>query len=126
MKLALDLTTIAALRSIMGQAEPDPVEVALIGVRAGAEAIGISVKGERSHVGERDCVLLRDVLKVPFVLKISTSTELAKFAVSLKPPMVVLQPERREDLHSTTASTPSSTRFKSSARRGCCARWGSK
>ncbi len=98
MKLALDLTTAAAIRAVVGPPEPDPVELALLATRAGADVIGVNVKGERSYIGERDCLLLRDVLKVPFILKISTSNELVKFAVSLKPAAVVLLPERREDL----------------------------
>lgn len=98
MKLALDLTGLAALRSVVGHAEPDPIEVALIAVRAGADVIGVHMKSDRNHLTEKDCLLLRDVIRAPLYLKISTSTELVKFAVSMKPSAVVLLPERREDL----------------------------
>lgn len=98
MRLALDLTCVAAQRSLVGGREPDPVEVAMIGVRAGVDAIGVNMKSDRNQMGERDCLMLRDVVRAPLWLKISTSPELVKFAVSLKPATVVLLPERREEL----------------------------
>lgn len=96
--LALDLTTVAALRSITGLPEPDPIEVAVVAARAGAASIGLHMKIDRNHLTDRDCTLVRDVVRVPLWLKISTSQELLRFAVSLKPSTVVLLPERREDL----------------------------
>ncbi|MEW6368507.1 MAG: pyridoxine 5'-phosphate synthase [Acidobacteriota bacterium] len=98
MDLGIDLTCIAALRGIAGRFDPDPIEVALIATRAGADAIGVNLKLDRGSLTERDCHLLRDVVKVPFWLKISTSTDVVSFAVSLKPSTVVLLPERREDI----------------------------
>jgi len=97
-RLVLDVTTVSAVRTITGPREPDPVEVALIAVRSGADAIGINIKGERSHVRDRDCHLLREVVKAPITIKIPTSNELVRMAMQIKPASVILLPERREDL----------------------------
>jgi len=98
MRLAVNVDHFATLRQARKSSEPDPVLVALLAEQAGAEGIVIHLRGDRRHIQERDLRLLRDVVKTKLNLEMAASEEMKKIAIRIKPDVVSLVPERREEL----------------------------
>jgi pyridoxine 5-phosphate synthase len=74
------------------------VLVALLAEQAGAEGIVIHLRGDRRHIQERDLRLLREVVKTKLNLEMAASEEMRKIALRIRPDVVSLVPERREEL----------------------------
>jgi pyridoxine 5-phosphate synthase len=98
MRLAVNVDHFATLRQAREGSEPDPVLVALLAEQAGAEGIVIHLRGDRRHIQERDLRLLREVVKTKLNLEMAASEEMKKIALEVKPDVVSLVPERREEL----------------------------
>lgn len=98
MRLAVNVDHFATLRQARKSDEPDPVLVALLAEQAGAEGIVIHLRGDRRHIQERDLRLLREVVKTKLNLEMAASGEMKKIARRVKPDVVSLVPERREEL----------------------------
>jgi pyridoxine 5-phosphate synthase len=98
MRLAVNVDHFATLRQARKSAEPDPVLVALLAEQAGAEGIVIHLRGDRRHIQERDLRLLREVVKTKLNLEMAASEEMKKIALEVRPDVVSLVPERREEL----------------------------
>jgi pyridoxine 5-phosphate synthase len=98
MRLAVNVDHFATLRQARQGSEPDPVLVALLAEQAGAEGIVIHLRGDRRHIQERDLRLLRAVVKTKLNLEMAATEEMMKVALEVKPDVVSLVPERREEL----------------------------
>jgi len=98
MRLAVNVDHFATLRQARNSAEPDPVLVALLAEQAGAEGIVVHLRGDRRHIQERDLRLLREVVKTKLNLEMAAGEEMGKIALRVKPDVVSLVPERREEL----------------------------
>lgn len=98
MRLAVNVDHFATLRQARKGDEPDPVLVGLLAEQAGAEGIVIHLRGDRRHIQERDLRLLREVVKTKLNLEMAASDEMKELALRIKPDVVSLVPERREEL----------------------------
>ncbi len=98
MKLAVNVDHFATLRQARLGTEPDPVLVALLAEQAGAEGIVIHLRGDRRHIQERDLGLLRQVVKTKLNLEMAATPEMKKMALTVRPHLVSLVPEKREEL----------------------------
>lgn len=98
MRLAVNVDHFATLRQARQGSEPDPVLVALLAEQAGAEGIVIHLRGDRRHIQERDLSLLREVVKTKLNLEMAATKEMKKISLRVKPDVVSLVPERREEL----------------------------
>jgi pyridoxine 5-phosphate synthase len=98
MKLAVNVDHFATLRQARQGAEPDPVLIALLAEQAGAEGIVVHLRGDRRHIQERDLRLLRQVIKTKLNLEMAATEEMKKIAAKVRPDVVSLVPERREEL----------------------------
>lgn len=98
MRLAVNVDHFATLRQARQGREPDPVLVALLAEQAGAEGIVIHLRGDRRHIQERDLSLLREVVKTKLNLEMAATKEMKKISLRVKPDVVSLVPERREEL----------------------------
>jgi pyridoxine 5-phosphate synthase len=98
MKLAVNVDHFATLRQARKSDEPDPVLAALLAEQAGAQGIVIHLRGDRRHIQERDLRLLREVVKTKLNLEMAASEEMKRMALEIKPDVVSLVPERREEL----------------------------
>ena len=97
-KLAVSVDHVATLRQARQAAVPDPVSAAVIAELAGARGITAHLCEDRRHIQERDVSLLRQVVKTKLNLEMAASQEMLKIALSVKPDMVTLVPERREEV----------------------------
>lgn len=96
--LSVNVDHIATIREARGIDEPDPVLAAGIAELAGAEGIICHLRRDRRHIKDRDLSLLRQTVKTKLNLEMAPVKELLDIALNIKPDVVTLVPERREEL----------------------------
>jgi pyridoxine 5-phosphate synthase len=96
--LAINVDHVATLRQARGINEPDPVTAAAICELAGAGGIVVHLREDRRHIQDRDVRLMRQLVKTKLNLEMGASEEIIKIALDLKPDMITLVPEKREEL----------------------------
>ncbi len=96
--LSVNVDHVATLREARGIDEPDPVLAAGIAELAGAEGIICHLREDRRHIQDRDLNLLRKTVKTRLNLEMAAVKGLVDIALTVKPDMVTLVPERREEL----------------------------
>ena len=97
-RLAVNVDHVATLRQARGISEPDPVLAAGICELAGAEGIVVHLREDRRHIQDRDVLILRQTVKTKLNLEMGANQEIIKFALKVKPDMVTLVPEKRQEL----------------------------
>jgi pyridoxine 5-phosphate synthase len=95
--LHVNIDHVATLRQARGTRYPDPVEAALIAERAGAHGITAHLREDRRHVNDRDIRMLREVVQGTFNLEMAATDEMVAIALAIKPDLVTLVPERRQE-----------------------------
>lgn len=102
MKLGVNIDHVATLREARyrgrGFGEPEVVEAALICQAAGAAGITIHLREDRRHVQDRDVWKVREVVRSRLNLEMANSPEILNIALQLKPDIVCLVPERRQEV----------------------------
>lgn len=97
-KLAVNVDHVATLRQARRAAVPDPVTAAALAELAGAQGIVVHLREDRRHIQDRDVGLLRQTVKTRLNLEMAPTQEMLKIALNIKPDMVTLVPERREEV----------------------------
>jgi len=97
-QLAINVDHVATVREARGIAEPDPVLAAGICELAGAAGIVVHLREDRRHIHDRDVHLLRQTIKTKLNLEMAASKEIIDIALEVKPDMVTLVPEKRQEL----------------------------
>jgi pyridoxine 5-phosphate synthase len=102
MKLGVNIDHVATLREARyrgrQQGEPDPVAAALICEAAGAHGITAHLREDRRHMQDRDIWKLREVVKTRLNLEMANVPEIVAIALKLKPDIVCIVPERRQEV----------------------------
>jgi pyridoxine 5-phosphate synthase len=81
-----------------GAAEPDPVALALLAERAGADGITVHLREDRRHIQEADVRRLRRMIATRLNLEMACTPAMVAFALELKPDSVCLVPENRAEV----------------------------
>ncbi len=97
-ELMVNIDHVATLREARGIHYPDPVFAAGIAEMAGATGIITHLREDRRHIKDRDVRILRDVVRTKLNLEMAATPEMTKIAVSTKPDMITLVPEKRQEL----------------------------
>lgn len=97
-RLGLNVDHVATLRQARGGKEPNPSAAAVMAEMAGVDGIVVHLREDRRHIQERDVFLLREMIRVPLDLEMSATDEMIRFALEVKPALVTLVPERRQEL----------------------------
>ncbi|MEO6846013.1 MAG: pyridoxine 5'-phosphate synthase [Chthoniobacterales bacterium] len=79
-------------------AEPDPVEAAMIAERAGAQGITVHLRADRRHIQDRDLWRLKEKVRTKLNLELGNTPEILEIALKLKPEDVCLVPENRQEV----------------------------
>jgi pyridoxine 5-phosphate synthase len=98
MKLGVNIDHVATLRQARLAKEPDLVRAAVLAEKAGADGITIHLREDRRHIQDKDVYILRQVVTTRLNLEMATSEDIINIAVEVKPDMVTLVPEKREEL----------------------------
>lgn len=97
-RLGVNVDHVATLRQARKAAYPDPVTAAAFAEAAGAGQITIHLREDRRHIQDRDLKLLRETCQTLLNLEMAATQEMVKIAYEVKPDLVTLVPERREEL----------------------------
>jgi len=97
-RLGVNIDHVATLREARKAKEPDPIAAAVLAELAGADGIVIHLREDRRHIQDRDLRLLRETLRTKLDLEMAATEEMARIALEIKPEMVTLVPERRQEL----------------------------
>lgn len=102
LKLGVNIDHVATLRQARyrgrEQGEPDPIEAARICEEAGAHGITCHLREDRRHIVDRDVWALRRAVRTRLNLEMANTPEIVAIALQLKPDIVCLVPERREEV----------------------------
>jgi pyridoxine 5-phosphate synthase len=97
-RLAVNVDHVANVRQARGIDIPDPVTAAMLAELAGAHGIVVHLREDRRHIQERDVRLLRQMVKTKLNLEMAATPEMLGIAKEIKPDLVTLVPEKRQEL----------------------------
>ena len=97
-RLGVNIDHVATIRQARGGTEPDPVAAAVIAELAGADGITIHLREDRRHIQDRDLKLLRQTVQTKLNLEMAATADMVNVALSVKPDMCTLVPEKRQEL----------------------------
>ena len=97
-RLGVNIDHVATLRQARGGNDPDPLAAAVLVELAGADGIVVHLREDRRHIQDRDLQLLRELIRTKLDLEMAADETMAKIALTVKPDMVTLVPEKRQEL----------------------------
>ena len=95
--LAVKIDQVAVLRAARKNQYPDPVTAATLAEMAGADGISVHLRQDRRHIKDRDVRILRSIVQSKLVLEMVSTSEMVGVALDIKPDLVTLVPEKREE-----------------------------
>ena len=98
MILGVNVDHVATVREARKTFEPDPVMAATLAILGGADGITIHLREDRRHAKDRDLRFLREVVQCELNLEMVATKEMTRIALDVKPDMVTLVPEKRQEL----------------------------
>ncbi|MEI6617380.1 MAG: pyridoxine 5'-phosphate synthase [Cyanobium sp. ELA507] len=96
--LGVNIDHIANVRQARRTVEPDPVTYALLAELGGADGITVHLREDRRHIQDRDVELLRQTVRTRLNLEMAATAAMEAIALKIRPAMVTLVPERREEV----------------------------
>ena len=81
-----------------GNVEPDPVTLAFLSEKAGADGITVHLREDRRHIQDEDVLRLGAARTTRLNLEMACTPAMTAFALQLKPHSVCLVPESREEI----------------------------
>src|SRR5215208_6639694 len=102
LKLGVNIDHVATLREARYrgriEGEPDPVVAAQVCEAAGAHGITAHLREDRRHIQDRDVWKLRESVRTRLNLEMGNAPNIVALAEKLKPDIVCLVPERRQEV----------------------------
>jgi pyridoxine 5-phosphate synthase len=95
--LGVNIDHVATLRQARGTIYPCPIDAAVLAQLAGADQITVHLREDRRHIVDNDVRVLRRMLQIPLNLEMANTPEIVGIALEVKPDMVTLVPEKREE-----------------------------
>ncbi|MEW6067474.1 MAG: pyridoxine 5'-phosphate synthase [Nitrospirota bacterium] len=96
--LGVNIDHVATLRQARKGVDPDPVMAATLAILGGADGITVHLREDRRHIQDRDLRILKEFVPVELNLEMAATKEMIDIAARLKPDMVTLVPEKRQEL----------------------------
>ncbi len=96
--LHVNIDHVATIREARKITEPDPVYAAVLCELSGASGITVHLREDRRHIHDRDVEMLRKFVKTSLNLEMAATDEMTQIALRIKPDMVTLVPEKREEV----------------------------
>ena len=97
-RLGVNIDHVATLRQARGGSDPDPLAAAVLVELAGADGLVVHLREDRRHIQDRDLQLLREIARTKLDLEMAAEDEMVKIALSIRPDLVTLVPEKRQEL----------------------------
>ena len=96
--LGVNVDHVATLREARGVNYPDPIQIALIAEKNGADSITIHLREDRRHIQDHDVERMITVIESRVNLEMAAIDEMIDIACMLKPYDCCLVPEKRQEL----------------------------
>ncbi|RZB31750.1 MAG: pyridoxine 5-phosphate synthase [Desulfobacteraceae bacterium Eth-SRB1] len=96
--LAVNVDHVATLREARKIHYPEPVAAAVFAELAGADGIVVHLREDRRHIQDRDVRILRKIVQTKLILEMASTSEMVGIALDIKPDIVTLVPEKREEV----------------------------
>lgn len=97
-RLGVNIDHAATVREARKTNEPDPVQAAFLADLGGADGIVCHLREDRRHIQDRDLVTLRRTVTSHLNLEMAAIDVMVEIALKVKPDMVTLVPEKREEV----------------------------
>jgi len=97
MRLHINIDHVCTLRNARGTSYPDPVFAAHVCEQAGADGITLHLREDRRHIRDADAEALRASISTLMNLELAAAPDMLERVRELKPDVVTLVPERREE-----------------------------
>jgi pyridoxine 5-phosphate synthase len=97
-RLAVNVDHVANIRQARGIDIPDPIAAAMLAELAGARGIVVHLREDRRHIQDSDVEVLRRTVKTKLNLEMAATPEMIDIARRIRPDLVTLVPEKREEL----------------------------
>lgn len=97
-RLGVNIDHVATLRNARNTLYPNPTAAAALAEKAGADQITIHLRKDRRHIRDKDVRDLRRTVSTALNLEMAVTKEMVDIACEVKPDMVTLVPENREEL----------------------------
>jgi len=97
-RLGVNVDHVATLRQARGGTDPDPLAAAVLVELAGADGIVVHLREDRRHIQDRDLRLLHELTRTKLDLEMAADGEMVKIALNIRPDLVTLVPEKRQEL----------------------------
>lgn len=98
MILGVNVDHVATVREARKGIEPDPVMASTLAILGGADGITVHLREDRRHIKDRDLKALREMVPVELNLEMAATDEMIRIAISTRPDLVTLVPEKRQEL----------------------------
>ncbi|WP_415519270.1 MAG: pyridoxine 5'-phosphate synthase [Desulfovibrio aminophilus] len=96
--LCVNVDHVATLRQARRGREPEPATAAALAELGGAAGIIVHLREDRRHIQDRDVDILRRTVNTRLHLEMAATGEMHGIALRVKPDMVCLVPEKRQEL----------------------------
>lgn len=97
-RLGVNIDHVATIRNARGGSHPDPVEAAVLALKAGADGITAHLREDRRHIRDEDLARLHATIRGPLNMEMAATEEMVALACSLRPHACCIVPERREEV----------------------------
>jgi len=97
-RLGVNIDHVATLRQTRKTRYPNPIAAAALVEKAKADQITVHLREDRRHIQDRDVEELRQKIGIALNLEMAATQEMVKIACRIKPDIVTLVPERRQEL----------------------------
>lgn len=97
-KLGVNIDHVATIRNARGGAYPCPLRAAELAERHGADGITAHLREDRRHITDADVRALRGRVTTRLNLEMANTPEMVALALMVRPDMVTLVPERRQEV----------------------------
>jgi pyridoxine 5-phosphate synthase len=98
MILGVNIDHVATIREARKGLEPDPLMAATLAILGGADGITVHLREDRRHIKDRDVKILREMVPIELNLEMAATDEMIRIALGIKPDLVTLVPEKRQEL----------------------------
>tara|TARA_Y100000590_G_scaffold460543_1_gene620075 strand:+ start:585 stop:1304 length:720 start_codon:yes stop_codon:yes gene_type:complete len=97
-RLGVNIDHVATLRNARAEKHPDPLNIAKLAIKCGANSITIHLREDRRHIKDLDFLKINKINKIPLNLEIGATNKMLKIALRHKPRFVCIVPEKRKEI----------------------------
>ncbi|MDX1921058.1 MAG: pyridoxine 5'-phosphate synthase [Candidatus Caenarcaniphilales bacterium] len=96
--LCINIDHVATLREARKVGYPSLIEAAILAEKAGAAGITVHLREDRRHIQDYDVFDLKTVVKGRYTLEMAVSEQILEIAKKVKPDLLTIVPEKRQEL----------------------------